>query len=331
MSSRLLISPERQAALAGFLQRSDLRPRVNEPLCNHCTWRIGGPADFLVEPASWQQVGTLLRYTRNNSIPAIVIGKGSNLLFDDAGLRGVVIKIGRKLSRITVSGTSVRAESGISAPRLARVTGLAGLSGLEHIVGIPGTLGGLVFMNGGSQRRAIGDAIVEVTTMDRQGNTQTLQHDECGFAYRRSGFQDEDCVITEATLELVPGQRDRIMADMLQILRERRKKFPLTLPNCGSVFKSVPKLYNTFGPPGKMIEGLGLKGFRIGGAMVDMKHANFIVNIGSAKAVDVLRVVRRIRELVREHLGVTVSCEAEYVDLHGSIHALEDAVAHAIP
>jgi len=296
-------------------------PLENEPLRNHCTWRIGGPADFLVEPSSWEQVALVLQYSSENGIPAVVIGKGSNLLFDDRGLRGVVIKIGRKLSRLAIAGTIVQAQGGISAPRLARAVGLAGLSGLEHIVGIPGTLGGLVFMNGGSLRRAIGDTIVEVRTMDRQGNTQTLGRQECRFAYRHSRFQEESCIIMEATMALARGRRDAIAAEMLEILRERRRKFPMTLPNCGSVFTNDPQVCASLGPPGKIIESAGLKGAFVGDAVVSERHANFIVNRANAKAEDVLSLIELVRERVIRQTGETLECEVRFVESTGVIRA----------
>lgn len=272
----------------------------------------------------------MLGYAQEHGIPAVVIGKGSNLLFDDAGLRGVVVKIGHKLSRLAIGGTTVHAQSGISASRLARAVGLAGLCGLEHIIGIPGTLGGLVIMNGGSMRKAVGDTITEVKVMDRRGNTHIFPRDDCEFAYRRSRFQDEPYVIRDVTVELTSGSRDLIMTEMLGLLRDRRRKFPLTMPNCGSVFKSDPRIYGTFGPPGKIIESLGLKGLCIGGAMVDMRHANFIINVGSARSLDVLRLVARIGRLMQERLGTTVPCEGRYVGVTGRITSLEDVSLHAI-
>jgi UDP-N-acetylmuramate dehydrogenase len=304
-----------------FLKEQGMAPLENEPLRRHNTWRIGGPADFLVEPSSWEQVVRVLQYASATGIAAVVIGKGSNLLFDDRGLRGVVIKIGRKLSRLTIAGTIVQAQSGISASRLARAAGLAGLGGLEHIVGIPGTLGGLVFMNGGSLRQAIGDVIVQVRTMDRQGNTRTLHRQECGFAYRHSRFQEEACIITEATLALVPGRRDALAAEMREILRERRRKFPMTLPNCGSVFKSDPQTCASLGPTGKIIEGLGLKGTRVGDAAVSERHANFIVNRANAQAKDVLALIELVRERVLRQTGLTLQCEVQFVEPTGVIRA----------
>ncbi len=300
---------------------------MDELLSRHCTWRIGGPADVLIEPTSWAQLGALVRHAEENGIPAAVIGKGSNLLFDDRGVRGVVIVIGRHLSRLEIQGAAVRAEAGISASRLARTVGLAGLAGLEHIVGIPGTLGGLVVMNGGSLRKAIGDAIVQVQTIDRRGEPRILRGDECEFAYRQSRFQNEDAIITEVNLKLAAGDKAQILPQMREILRERRRRFPMTLPSCGSVFKGDAELLQRFGPPGAVIESLGFKGTRVGDAVVSSLHANFIVNVGAARANDVLELVRLIRWRAFERLGHTMTCEAKYVAPDARVRPLDEALA----
>jgi UDP-N-acetylmuramate dehydrogenase len=326
MSSGQAIGGKWRAALGALCGAQGLVPLVDEPLWRHSTWRIGGPADFFLEPDSWPQMGTLLRYADENGIPALVIGKGSNLLFGDRGVRGVVIKIGRRLAGLSICGTTVRVEAGLSASRLARAAGLAGLSGLEHIVGIPGTLGGLVVMNGGSLRQAIGDVIVEVKTMDRRGALQVWAREDCDCAYRQSRFQRADCVVTEVILKLATGPRAEIMAEMRTILRERRHRFPMTLPSCGSVFKNDAELFQRFGPPGAVIEGLGLKGTRVGDAVVDSSHANFIVNVGAARARDVLELAGIIRRTVQDQLGHTLSCEAKYVDEHARVRPLEEAI-----
>jgi len=308
--------------LKTFLKEQGVYHRVDEPLCKHGTWRIGGPADFLVEPESWEQVAAVLDRARREGIPAVVIGKGSNLLFDDAGFRGVAIKIGRSLASLSIEGSTVRAGSGISASRLARAVGLAGLSGLEHIVGIPGTLGGLVLMNGGSLRKGIGDSIVEVKTLDRQGEVRTYAHHECDFAYRHSRFQGSGEIVTEVTMGLTSGDRDSILRTMLAILRERRAKLPLTWPNCGSVFKNDPHIYRTFGPPGKIVEDLGFKGTAVGDAVVSDKHANFIINRGDAKARDVTELIGLIRQRAAERLGIDLECEVQFVESTGAVRAL---------
>lgn len=313
-------------ALAALCASWGVAPRTDEPLGRHCTWRIGGPADVLIEPTAWSQVGALLRFADENGVPALVIGKGSNLLFDDSGVRGVVIVIGRPLAGFEIDDASVQVEAGISASRLARVTALAGLSGLEHIVGIPGTLGGLVVMNGGSLRQAIGDTIVQVRTIGRQGTPRVFHGDECDFAYRQSRFQREDAIVTAVTLKLADGDRTRILSQMRDILRERRQKFPMTLPSCGSVFKGDAELVQKFGPPGAVIERLGFKGTRIGDAVVSPQHANFIVNVGAARAADVLDLVRLIRQRVLETLGHTLTCEAKHVTPTAHVRPLEDAL-----
>lgn len=296
----------------------------NVPLKTQSTWKIGGPADFLVEPSSWEQVRKIFKYACENRIPAVVIGKGSNFLFDDAGLRGVVIKIGRKLSTFSINGTKVRAEGGIAICRLARAAGLAGLTGLEHTIGIPGTLGGLIVMNGGSQRKSIGDIIRWVKTINRAGNEHTLPREECDFSYRHSVFEDRDVIVVEAEMELGFGAPKVIWSQMLSILRERRAKFPLTLPNCGSVFKSTQELYNAIGPPGKVIEDLGLKGLSVGEAAVSERHANFIVNLGAARSEDVLQLIHCIRDRVYRATGVWMQCEVQYVSVESSGHASQD-------
>lgn len=312
-----------QPLLKTFLKEQGVFFRVDEPLCKHGTWRIGGPADFLVEPVSWEQVAAVLDRARQEGMPTVVIGKGSNLLFDDAGVRGVAIKIGRPLASLTIEGSTVRAGSGISASRLARAVGLRGLSDLEHIVGIPGTLGGLVLMNGGSLRKGIGDSIVEVKTLDRQGDVRTYAHHECDFAYRHSRFQGSGQIVTEVTMELTPGDRDSIMTTMLAILRQRRAKLPLTWPNCGSVFKSDPRIYGTHGPPGKIVEELGFKGAAVGDAVVSDKHANFIINRGRATARDVTALIDLIRQRAVERFGIHLECEVQFVPSTGAVRALQ--------
>ncbi len=294
-----------------------------EPLSRHCTWRIGGPADMLVEPRSIEQLSRLRRYIDDNNITSIVIGDGSNLLFDDAGFRGVVVKIGRSLSAFSIDGRMVRAEAGVAVPRLARAVGLAGLTGIEHIIGIPGTLGGLIVMNGGSRRKSIGEVVRMVEVVDCRGGIHRISHEECGFSYRRSVFQESDWVVVRAELELEYGDASAIRGEMLEVLRERRIKFPHHLPNCGSVFMSGVELYERFGPPGEVIEEAGLKGLRVGGAEVSSKHANFIINTGSAKSSEVRELVRQVRAAVYKRTGIWMECEVRHVSPIGKVVGLE--------
>jgi len=290
-----------------------------EPLDRHCSWRIGGPADLLVEPSSVAEIQSVVRLTRKSGLPLVVIGDGSNLLFNDAGIRGVVMKIGRRLGGVTIDNQSVTVSGGVWIPCLARRTAKAGLTGLEHTIGIPGTVGGLVLMNGGSLRQAIGENVRRVWLVDRDGKEQVLAAADCDFSYRHSALQGREVVIVGAELWLERGEPGEIRRNMLEILRERRSKFPLRQPNCGSVFLSNPDHYHIIGPPGKVIEEAGLKGFRIGDAQVSPMHANFIVNLGNATAADVLALIKHIRKTVHDRTGQWLGCEVRHVDEQGRL------------
>ncbi|RQW86058.1 MAG: UDP-N-acetylmuramate dehydrogenase [Geobacter sp.] len=289
------------------------RIKFNAPLRDHSRWRIGGSADLLVEPGSILQVQTLRRALRDFGIPHVIIGDGSNLLFDDKGVHGVVIKIGRALSRFSVSDGFIDAEAGVFVPRLIRISGRYGLSGLEHTIGIPGTLGGLILMNGGSMQKGIGSNVEQVKAVNQKGELVEYNQDACRFAYRESALQKADVIIVAARLRCTLRDPHTVKREMLQILRSRRAKFPLKQPNCGSVFISDPAMYDTIGPPGKVIEECCLKGFRIGDAMIPNIHANFIVNLGSATSADVLQIIRTVRTKVNFHTGYWLRCEVRYV------------------
>ena len=283
------------------------------PLRDHSTWRIGGSADLLVVPHSVEQVQALMRALNRLSIPFVVIGDGSNILFDDAGVRGVVVKIGRHLSRFEISGVWITAEAGIFVPRLVRQIGGAGLTGWEHAIGIPGTVGGLVLMNGGSMQKSVGNMVDRVWAVNRSGALVEFAHTDCKFEYRCSALQDRGNIIVRVRLQGIPGDSHSIRKEMLRILRTRRSKFPMKLPNCGSVFLSDPAMYAAVGAPGKIIEQCGLKGYRVGDAMIPQLHANFIVNLGTARSVDVLSIIQQVRKTVQERTGVLLMCEVRYI------------------
>lgn len=281
-------------------------------------WRVGGTADIVVQPESVDQLCQLRALLTTQGIASTTIGATTNLLFADEGLRAVAIHIGEAFDTLSIDGPEISVGAGVWVPALARAAMQAGLSGIEHICGIPGTLGGLVCMNGGSQRRGIGEAIVEVTSVDAHGNVRTRNREECGFAYRRSVFQDADEIITGARLALDPpddrlAKRSGIRRAMIKIMSDRRQKFPHHTPNCGSVFVSNPAMYADHGPPGAVIERLGFKGTRRGGAEVSPLHANFIVNKDGARAADILSLITTIRTAVQEATGYEMAVEARYV------------------
>ncbi len=252
-------------------------------------------------------------------IPHIVIGKGSNLLFCDEGVCGIVIKLDRQWSNYEIIDNTIVVQSGLFVPKLAHIAGEYGLSGLEHTIGIPGNLGGLTAMNGGSQQKNISSVTKWVRVIQPSGDIATYKKDECGFEYRHSRFLDENMIIVEVCLKLQINDKRKIHTEMIEILRSRRNKFPRRLPNCGSVFKSTPELYKTIGAPGKIIEELGLKGYRMGDAEISVKHANFIVNKGMAKAKDVLNIITHTINLVKAKIGISLVSEVMLVDHSGVI------------
>jgi len=293
---------------------------TDEKLSSISRWKIGGVADCIVKPSNSEEVSSIVNYLNTNYLPYIVIGSTSNLLFSDEGLRVVAIQIGDRMSDYKILEKSVWTQAGKWVPGLARNIAQAGLSGIEHTAGIPGTIGGLICMNGGSQRKGVGTHIKSVTAVSPTGDLRTFTNYECDFEYRSSVFQDNGYIIVEAELVFKEQKRySEIRDEMLEILRSRKAKFPQRLPNCGSTFISNPKIYEKYGPPGAVIEELGYKGYRKGDAVISKEHANFINNEGNAKASDVLWLIRRIQDDVYKKTGFEMKAEVKYVDENGNI------------
>lgn len=300
---------------------------VGVPLARLGRWRIGGPADIVVAPATPQALGRTLRVITETGAPHIVIGDGSNLLFDDAGFRGVVVRVGRAFGGTAFRpGGLVDAGAGLWMPSFVRRVIDAGLTGAVHAIGIPGTLGGLVTMNGGSQRRGIGENVVHVDALDRMGEPHRLDHAALEYGYRSSRLQRGDLVVVGARLRFAPGDRHAMRREAIGILAARRAKFPKIRANCGSVFVSDPKLYSLMGPPGEAIERAGLKGATVGGAQISPEHANFIVNNGTASSADVLALIRLARDRVADLSGIAMDAEVRHLAADGTIRP-----AHLVP
>lgn len=302
--------------------RSDFPDIVkkNVPLNELSRWRIGGMALIVISPRNIEELARLRKWLYQRKVANIVFGATSNLLFDDEGLEAVAIHIGGNFASLEISETLIKAGPGVWVPGLARKSMLASLKGLEHTIGIPGTLGGLVCMNGGSQRKGIGSNVHSIKTVDDQGFIKTYSQQECLFAYRQSIFQQNKEIVSEIVLKL--EKADSIAAqrrEMLSILKDRRLKFPLKLPNCGSVFVSDPAMYASYGPPGKVVEQVGLKGEKVGDAQICQLHANFIVNNGNATSRDVLQLINLARDTVFKKTGYLMKVEAKFVKTNGSI------------
>ena len=291
----------------------------NVSLSKISKWGVGGNADVLICPSTSQQLSNLRRWFYLNDIHHLTIGSTSNLLFPDEGVRAPCVQLGRCLSQVTVEEDIVYAQAGVWVPSLARRLMQAGLTGGEHICGIPGTLGGLVCMNGGSQRKGIGSNIESIESVDPTGDIVVRSAIDCGFSYRTSIYQKNNEVITSVKMKFKNGLHSNIRKDMLAILAERSRKFPRKLPNCGSVFKSNPAMYAEIGPPGLAIEKLGFKGKKQGGAQVSPQHANFIVNTGGATASDILKLISLISKKVRDRTGYYMEPEALYVRPDGKV------------
>ncbi|MEM7568815.1 MAG: UDP-N-acetylmuramate dehydrogenase [Pseudomonadota bacterium] len=308
------------AALTQALQAADVgRVEANVSLAS-CSWyEIGGPADLMVHPHSLEALQQTLSLIHAHDVPFFIMGDGSNVIFDDAGFRGVVVRLGRALADIKIEGTTVTAQAGIWVPRLALELARRGLTGLEHIVGIPGTLGGLVVMNGGSQRKGIGSHIISVRCADEAGHLMEYSHKDCAFAYRRSALQRPDRVVLSVTMQLEKAPPSQVRREMIEILANRRKKFPKQYPNCGSVFLSDPAMYDVIGPPGKAVEDVGLRGLSSGGAQISPIHGNFIINKGGATARNVLQLIYKMRQTVGEQKGYWMDCEARFVSRLGHV------------
>jgi UDP-N-acetylmuramate dehydrogenase len=307
--------------------RAFIRGEVVEgaDLRRYSRWRIGGPARLLVSPATRQEAMQVLREISKLDCPKLVIGDGSNLLFDSRGFDGIVVRIGAPMSGMRIEGDVVWAEAGIWVPCFVRAVGAAGLAGAQHAIGIPGTLGGLILMNGGSQRKGIGSNLVSLRCCDMRGELREISAAECRFSYRYSALQDEPLVLLDATLRFDPGDRVALRREMIAIMQERRRKFPKNLPNCGSVFLSNPAMYDRIGAPGYAIEKVGLKGTRRGGAEISPLHANFVVNLGGAASGDVLWLIREARQRVFEATGFLMDCEVRHVAPDGRMRMAHEA------
>lgn len=275
-----------------------------ERMEKHTTFRIGGPADLFVAPGNEAVLLQVLSYCRQRGIPFYVIGNGSNLLVSDAGCRGVIIQISRRLSEIRVSGNEIEAQAGAMLSSIARSALEASLAGMEALSGIPGTLGGALVMNAGAFGTEMKDIVKSVRVVDDAGNVLELTGEQMQFGYRTSILQEGRLTALSATLVLQEGEKEQIQALMNDYRQRRMEKQPLEYPSAGSTFKRPDGYY-----AGALIDEAGLRGLRAGGAQVSEKHCGFVVNTAGATAQDVLEVIRRVQEAVLEKSGVRLEPE----------------------
>lgn len=281
---------------------------LQEPMAGHTTFRIGGPADCFVQIESEEQLQKVQHYLSLVELPWFVVGNGSNLLVSDRGFSGVVLQVGRRMSRITLDGTRVIAQAGATLAQVARAAMENGLTGLEFASGIPGTVGGGVVMNAGAYDGELSQVVEQVVVQDRNGERMELDNATMEFGYRTSSLRRHPFVVTEVTFRLERGDREQIKARMEELAARRREKQPLEFPSAGSTFKRPQGYY-----AGKLIMDAGLRGFQVGGARVSEKHCGFVINTGEASAEDVRAVIRSVQEQVKDKLHVVLEPEVIFL------------------
>ena len=281
----------------------------NAPMSEHTTFKIGGEADVLVFPSSAEEVAQIFRLANEFKIPCTILGNGSNVLVLDNGIRGAVIKFNDKFfGSVRVVGTKIIACAGAKLKDVSNFAAENCLSGMEFACGIPGSIGGAVFMNAGAYSGEMKNVVANVTAVSDAGELRVFAADELNLGYRQSIFQTNDYAICEVELNLTRGNFDEIKSQMADFTQKRESKQPLELPSAGSTFKR-PQGYFA----GTLIDKTGLKGLRIGGAMVSEKHAGFVVNVGGATAADVLALIEEVRRRVYEVHGVTLTPEVRII------------------
>lgn len=280
-----------------------LRLLLNEPMKLHTSFRIGGPAEAMAFPSSEAELEALLLFAEENGVPLVLLGAGTNVLAPDEGIRGLVVCTKDALTDITVSGNVITAQSGVTLAKAASAAYENGLTGLEFAHGIPGTVGGGVYMNAGAYGGELSQVVTEVSAVTG-GVLRVFRGEELRFSYRESAFSGTGAVITRAVFRLSQGDAGQIKAKMQELSAKRRASQPLEYPSAGSTFKRPQGAYAA-----ALIDAAGLKGFQIGGARVSDKHAGFVINAGGATARDVLALMEHIQKKVYDASGILLSPE----------------------
>ena len=291
-------------ALVKVLDEDQIKPE--EPMKNHVTFRVGGPADFFVTPKNYEELRWVLKCCAKYEMPCYIMGNGSNLLVSDQGYRGVVIQLFRQLNDIQCEGNVIRAQAGALLSAVANRALEEKLTGFEFAAGIPGTLGGACVMNAGAYGGEMKDVLKSVTVLTREGERITLQKNELELGYRTSIIAKKDYIVLEAEIELKAGDAEEIKAVMDDLKERRTTKQPLEYPSAGSTFKR-PEGYFA----GKLIQESGLQGFQVGGAQVSEKHCGFVINKDQATAADIAELIRQVQDRVEEKFGVRLETEVK--------------------
>ncbi len=279
--------------------------RINEQLAPYTWMKAGGPADYYIEPNDRDVLIKIVNYFREQDYPFMIIGRGSNILVSDEGIRGAVINLETALGKLWLQNDLVIAEAGVRLSKFVDFCIQHGLGGVEMLPGIPGTVGGAVVMNAGAYGGETADYLVEVEAL-RNGVVQVIPKERCEFSYRRSGFEHD--VVLSAKFLLPHEDKAVLQQRRRELIMKRNETQPLELPNSGSMFKNPPGTYAA-----KLIEQIGLKGKRIGGAQISPRHANFIVNLGGATAEDIVRLLDLARRSVYQNTGILMELEVKLI------------------
>ncbi|QPS71648.1 UDP-N-acetylmuramate dehydrogenase [Lactococcus garvieae] len=290
-----------------FEKFPELLVKYDEPLSNYTYTKVGGPADFLAFPASSDELVELLDLARAADTPITVLGNASNLIVRDGGIRGLVILL-EKMNHVKVENQVITAEAGAKLIDTTYVALDHALTGFEFACGIPGSIGGAVFMNAGAYNGEISHVLLSCTIIDKKGNLRVLQADEMKFGYRHSVIREEDLIVVSAQFELQTGDATVIKAEMNRLTGLRESKQPLEFPSCGSVFKRPAGHF-----AGQLIQEAGMQGHRIGGVEVSKKHAGFMVNVDKGTATDYENLIAYVIEHVKENSGLTLEAEVRII------------------
>lgn len=281
---------------------------VNEPMSEHTTFEIGGPADFYVIPEDFDEVRDVIAACKDAGVDYFVLGCGSDLLVSDEGYRGVIVAVADGLVGVSVEDDEICCQAGVGLREASEMACELGLSGLEFACGIPGSVGGACFMNAGAYGGCMADALKEVRVLLPDGSVDDVPVAELELGYRKSRIADEGWVVLSATFGLNPGDPEKIRATMDDLTHQREEKQPLELPSAGSTFKRPEGHF-----AGKLITDAGLKGYQSGGAAVSKKHAGFVVNVGGATASDVHAVIEHVQDEVERQFSVRLEPEVRFL------------------
>jgi UDP-N-acetylmuramate dehydrogenase len=277
------------------------------PLRRYTSIRVGGPADALFHPRNVDELRVIAQHAKRRNIPILILGRGTNLIVRDKGIRGWVISLTQGMKKIRMNGEVVEAEAGLSLQRLVQFTGQKGLTGMEPFFGIPGTVGGGLAMNAGAWGAELKDVLLSMTVMKEDGTLNEQPRSKLRFSYRHLDLPSS-WIILKGRFQLKQDRKEEVLERVRSYSEMRKKTQPLDYPSAGSIFKNPKE-----GPAGKWIEAAGLKGFRMGQAMVSDRHANFIINLGKAKADELLQLIEWVERRVYEAKGVSLEREVRVV------------------